>query len=674
MVMGVISATLGELAALSNKFLFIDAPSLDEGKLEKTLLLHAFSGFEGVSQLFSFDLNLYSRDANINFDKIIGQDLTIGFLEVGGLNRRAFNGVVSRFVQLPGEGRLAHYQAEMVPWLWLLTRTADCRIFQNSTVPDIVIQVLHEFGFRDVESRLQKTYIKHECCVQYHETALNFVMRLMEQEGIFFFFKHETDKHILVVADTLSKVEMVPGRSTVSYRPLQGTGETRQDEAVHSWSRKQEFRACKYALRDFNFETPDKSLQFHVESTAAQPNRCKFEIYDYPGKYGNSDQGDATVRRRMEEEDAARVVITGESDLRSLAPGFLFELSEFQRFEPGREQENGLFFLTSVMHEAREGEFRSTGGGSTSSYSNAFTCVPSSVPFCPRRVTSKPIIQGAQTAIVVGPKGEEIYTDKYGRIKVQFHWDRYGKRDETSSYWIRVAQPWAGKGWGAISIPRVGDEVVVDFIDGDPDRPIVTGCVYNSSRMPPYRLPGNHTHSGIRTRSSKSGGDENFSEICFEDKKGDERLVIHAEKFKGESVEGDSEESVGRDRRMSIARNQQELVQGDKHGHVKGHRLEKVEGDASLTVVGRRDEKVGSVFTLDSGQEIHLKGGSKIVLESDARISLKAGANFIDINPSGIAISGTLVRINSGGSPDSGTAANPTEPEDPKMENDGRKA
>jgi type VI secretion system secreted protein VgrG len=618
------------------------------------LLLRSFSGTESISQLFHFQLDLASEDPGINFDAIVGQKVKLRLLLADQRTERYFSGHVSRFTQLPGEGRLARYQAEMVPWLWFLTRTTDCRIFQNKTVPEIVQTVFQDFGFQDFELQLQGSYEPWEYCVQYRETACNFVMRLLEQEGIFFFFRHEKEKHVMVLANSSSANKPCPNQASVRYETVAGSGYDRAEDVVLRYRRHEELRPGKYALTEYYFETPATDLSGIVESRVDQGGNKKYEIFDYPGEYEKRSQAEPTVKLRMEEQELPHVVIRGDSTCRSFASGFRFELTEHHR-----RAWNGQHLLVSLTHSGHAGSFYSDSSGEES-YSNTFTAIPYDVKFRPPRLTPKRLAQGPQTAVVTGPAGEEIYVDKYGRVKVQFHWDRRGKHDENTSCWIRVSHPWGGKNWGAVSIPRIGQEVIVDFLEGDPDRPIITGRVYNADQMPPYQLPANQTQSGIKSRSSKGGG--GYNELRMEDKRDAEMFTIHAQKDMETFVLNDSKEAIGRDRELHVERNQTEVVGGDKHSTVEGELRQDVDGDWSLTIGGARDEKVGTKFAVEAGQEIHLKAGMKVVIEAGLQLTLKGPGGFVDIGPAGVTIQGTMVLINSGGAAGSGSGSRARRP------------
>ena len=624
------------------------------------LLLRSFNGEEGISQLFHFHLDMLSEDPAIDFDGIVGQNVTFSVRLAETSEARYFNGHVSRFVQLPGEQRLTHYQAEVVPWLWFLTRTADCKIFQNKTVLDIVKDVFQYFGFTDFDDQTQKTYPKWEYCVQYRETAFNFVSRLLEQEGIFYFFKHENGKHTLVLGDEPSVHKPCPSQSRVMFDRSALREHRHEEDVIFGWKQEQEMRPGKYALCDYNFQTPATRLNTEVNSAINQGGNTRFEVYDYPGIYEKRDEGDALSKVRIEEQETVHALFHGESDCRTLASGFKFDFYGYER-----KDQNATYVLTRITHHGEEGGFY-TGQGSVtdSTYGNNFTAIQASVPFRPARVAPKPLIHGTQTAVVVGPSGEEIYTDKYGRVKVQFYWDRLGKLNEASSCWIRVAEPVAGKGWGAVWTPRIGQEVVVSFLVGDPDRPLITGGVYNAVQTVPYPMPDEQTKSTFKSYSSKGGG--GFNEIRYEDKKGSEQVFIHGERNLDVRVKNDRFETIGGESDLVVYKDQIELVKQDKHLHVKGDQNEKVDGTVSLQAGQNVQIKVGQNHALQAGTEVYLKAGMNLVIESGTTLTLKVGGNFININSGGIFLSGTMVMINSGGAAGSGAGCSPTTPKEAK--------
>ena len=631
------------------------------------LLLQEIAGQEGISRLFSYDLNLLAYDNDsISFQDIVGQKLTVT-LHLPDGSPRYINGYVSRFTQGGTDERLfTHYHAQVAPWLWFLTRQSDCRIFQNMKPPDIISQVLNMFSVKDFRLNLKGSYPTLEYCVQYRETSFNFVSRLMEEYGIFYYFDHSQEgKHTMVLCDS-NTLPTCTG-SPISYETR--VGGLTDPEVVNEWSVGQELRTGKYTLTDYNFTTPSTSLLANeptvVNLSASQP----LELFDYPGLYTTKDEGDTVSRVRMQEEEAGHLVISGSGDCRGFMSGYCFELQNHYRSD-----QNTTYLLTEVHHMASAGQtYTSAGTFGGETYSNRFTCIPSSVTYRPPRVTPKPFVQGPQPALVVGKSGEEIWVDKYGRVVVQFYWDRQGQKNENSSCWIRTSQPWAGANWGSIWIPRIGQEVIVSFLEGDPDRPIITGRVYNADQMPPYKLPDNQTRSTFMSRSSKGGGSSNYNEIRFEDKSGDEQIFINAEKDMDLRVENDSREYVMNDRHLLVDSNQTEKVKGNKDAHVVGDHKEKVDGSVSLQVGMNRDEKVGMKHALDSGQEIHLKAGMNVVIEAGVQLTIKASGNFVSITPAGVAIQGTMVLINSGGVAGVGSGSQPQDPKDPDTADDGSK-
>lgn len=707
-------------------------PYSQEGKIiavdtplgKDVLLLQGFSGREGISQPFCFNLDLLSEEDSISFADVVGKSVTIS-VELADESVRYFNGYVSRFAQSGADGRFTHYHAEVVPWLWFLTRNSDCHIFQNLAAPDIVTKIFQELSFQDYQNKLQGTYPQLEYCVQYRETHFNFVSRLMEHYGIFYFFEHNEGKHTLVMADSNSAFQTFDGGSGDVRCDLVSGGSDGEDE-ITAWQARQELRTGKYTLTDYNFETPSTSLLSDEATVVSVGGNSSYELYDYPGKFINKQQGETFAQLRMQAEETGTVVATGASRCRAFTSGYKFTLKDHYR-----NDSNTAYVLAQVEHTASVGKaYYTDAADEGGQYSNRFVCAPQSVPYRPQRKTPKPVVQGPQTALVVGKSGEEIWVDKYGRIKVQFYWDRVGQKDENSSCWVRVSQPWAGKGWGGVWLPRIGQEVIVDFLEGDPDRPLVTGRVYNAEVMPPYALPDNGTRSTFMSRSSKGGGTENYNELRFEDKTGSEQVFMNAERDMDWRVEHDSREYVGNQRHLIVTQNQQELVNGAKHGHVKGDHLEKIEGAMSLQVTGDQKEKVGGAksgevvgdhkekiagamslqvggdqkvavgggyslqvsqshnekagqnIAAEAGMTVHLKGGMSVVIEAGMEVALKGPGGFVSVGPTGVTIQGTMVLINSGGAAGSGPGAQtqspdspaaPADPTDPDTADDGSK-
>lgn len=576
-----------------------------------TLLLVACHGHEAISRPFSFQLDLIAENnKEVAFDKLLSQKVTVELALPGG-QKRYFNGICNRLTQGERDPFFTSYQAEIVPQLWLLTRKTQSRIFQHQSTPDILKAVLEGL---DVKFELQGTFHPRDYCVQYRESDFDFASRLMEEEGIYYFFKHTADRHQLIVANSPLSHTDLPTGSKITYQDIQGG--IIPDDRIHSWRKAQELRSSKVTLWDHCFEIPhkhleaDKTIQESVQvgrvtHKLKAGNNGHLERYDWPGAYaqrfdgidkgGGERAGDLqkiyednkrTVEIRMQQEAAATLALEGTSGCRQMTAGHKFALEKHFNAD-------GWYVLTSVQHSARNAPYRS-GNGAGFEYQNSFTCIPVGLPYRPARTTPRPIVPGTQTAVVVGHEGDEICTDKYGRVKVQFHWDRQGKNNADSSCWIRVATPWAGKQWGMVHIPRVGQEVIVAFLEGDPDQPIIVGSVYNAEMMPPYKLPINKTQSGMKTRSSRDGTADNFNEIRFEDKKGEEQLYIHAEKNQDILVEKDEQHSVGNDRKKAIKRDETTTI-----GH---DRTETVGNNETIQIGKERSKRVGKSETVNIGE------------------------------------------------------------------------
>jgi type VI secretion system secreted protein VgrG len=527
---------------------------------EDALLLTGFRGREAISELFHFELALLGQPgADIRFDRILGESVTVKMRLLDG-NFRYFNGIVSGFSQGGRDEYFVHYRAEIVPQLWLLTRKVRSRIFQQVSVPDILRAVLTGMP---VKYELSGTYHPRDYCAQYRESDFAFASRLMEEEGIHYFFEHGDGRHQLMVSDAVNP--SIPGPSNIVYE--EARGEFREEMRVTAWEKIQHLRAAEYTLWDHCFELPGNHLEAtrktidtvtvgKVTHKLRLPANEPLEIYDYPGAFAQRFDGiepggvprpqelrrifedrDRTVRIRMEQEDATALEIQGAGDCGNFTAGHKFALE--RHFDA-----NGAYLLTAVEHQASQSDYRSQQGSFT--YTNRFVCLPAGLRYRPQRVTPKPVVAGIQTATVAGPKGEEIFVDKYGRVKVQFHWDREGTMDGNSSCWLRVAQVWAGKGWGAFFWPRIGHEVVVTFEEGDPDQPLIIGSVYNAENMPWFTLPLNKQLGGFKSASVRGTARQNYNGIVFNDEKGYEHLSIHSEHNMSLNTEFDKMFHAGR--------------------------------------------------------------------------------------------------------------------------------
>jgi type VI secretion system secreted protein VgrG len=542
---------------------------------ENKLLLRRMVGDEGVSRLFRFFLELDSEDGALDFSKIVGKGVTVTMVLADG-TKRYVHGIVGRFVQAGSDDRFVHYRAELHPAFWLMTMSADCRIWQNKSVIDIVTGLFTELGLTDYRNSTTGTYAALEYCVQYNETTFAFISRLLERAGISYFFEHADGKHTLVLADDASAFKNCPGGETVDV----GSAPTwLQQNTLTSCSIEQNVIAGTYAVDDFGFETPSTNLLGSADSTKAT-NGSKRRIYEYPGGFTKKDPAEGIAKLRMEEQEVPQKILRGTGYCRAFFAGGKTTVAKHYRGDV-----NTSYILLNVEHDAGE-----------EGYANSFEAIPANIPFRPPRLTPRPSIAGTQTALVVGKSGEEIWTDKYGRIKVQFHWDQKGKNDENSSCWIRLAQGWAGKAWGAMFLPRVGQEVVVTFLEGDPDRPLITGAVYNAEQTVPYTLPDEQTKSTIKSNSSKGGA--GFNEIRFEDKKDSEEIFVQAQKDMKVVVLNDQSVNVGTAKQSG---------KGNQTIGVYNNRTVTVEeGDQSLEVKkGNRDVKV------TAGNETHSVAGTR---------------------------------------------------------------
>ena len=554
---------------------------------EDALLLISVSGTEQLGRPFEYHLELASENHQIKATDIVGQNVTIRLdLLAGGT--RYFNGHISRFTQLTTAGQLARYRATVVPWLWFLSRTAICRIFQEKTVPDMIKQIFRDRGFTNFEDGLSGSYRTWEYCAQYRETDFNFVSRLMEQEGIYYYFKHENGKHSLVLADSYSAHESYPEFKQLKYQPAdRGTA---AEEYVSDWIVETSLQPGSYALNDFDFKNTQKDLLARAK-VGREHTAADFEMYDYPGDYTETGDGEEYAKKRIQELQAGYEVATAQSNARGICTGFTVSLTDHPHKDQNRE-----YLITSANYTIKGDEvFSASAAGGECIYSCGFTAIESQQPFRSPRITPKPSTSGPQTAIVVGPSGEEIYTDKYGRVKVKFHWDRDSKADENSSCWIRVAQVWAGKNWGTMFIPRIGQEVIVEFLEGNPDQPIITGRVYNAQVMPPYDPKKNPTMSTLKSNSSKGGG---FNEIRFEDKKGEEQIYVHAEKNLDIRIKNDRFETVGNNRHLHVEKDKFEHVDNNRNETVDADHREEIGKDRHVEVKGKEAKQIGKSLSL----------------------------------------------------------------------------
>jgi len=576
---------------------------------------------EALGEVPHATVSLLSTEKSVDPRKMLGKQVKIR-LQLPHDRERFFNGYVTRFVRGGGVGRYFEYTAEVRPWLWLLSRTADCRIFQKLKVDAVLRKVLDGHAFADFALDLNGSYPEMDYCVQYRETDLDFVNRLCERFGLYYWFDYTSDGHQKAhFVDSLSAHADAPGYDSLPYHPA--TDNPIDSEHVSSWLSLDPVLPGKFTGQDFFYET--SSLDLKAEAKVEQKHdHADMEVYDYPGPFVDMDGATAEAKLRGEISGCTFATFEAVTNAQGMLTGRTFKLTQ----HPDAEVNNKKFQVTSLAVSMQWAGYEAHGADAGASFHCGFTSIPANVQFRTQRRTTKPAVLGPQTAIVVGPDGDEIYTDKLGRIKVLFHWDRYGKEkkakdgasiaSEERSCWVRVAQLWAGNRYGTVFIPRIGHEVVVDFIDGDPDRPIATGCVYNDKNPPPW-LPDAPTQSGVLTRSSKGGSAANANAIRFEDKKGSEQLWIHAEKNQDIEVENDETHSVGHDRTKTVTHDETTTVNHD--------RTETVANNETITIGVNRTESVGSNESITIGANRTISVGSNETATVAVQRTHAVGAN-----------------------------------------------
>jgi type VI secretion system secreted protein VgrG len=658
------------------------APGADD------LQLVSMTASEGLSRPFEIVVDLLCTKSNLSLPGFLGKSMSVT-LEVSD-GKRHFNGLVARFSQTGARTKEAiGYQAVLRPWWWFLSRTQDCKIFQNKTVVEIIEEVFNDHAsLKKFKNKLSGTYTKWEYCVQYRESDMNFVSRLMEQEGIYYYFEHTSSGHEMVLCDGASCHAAFPGYSDIPYA---GTWRGEHWEALRSWNSGVQVLPGKVVLADFDFTRPATQLSKSHAVTRSH-DLASFEVFDYPGEYTVDGDGVAYAKVRAQEQQAGYMLMTGDADSRGVACGHTFNTTGLPN-----ASENGEYLVVST--HIHVDELSASGEeGEEGHYACQFQVMPSSNVFRATRSTPKPMVHGPQTAMVVGPSGEHIHTDEHGRVKVQFHWDRLGERNESSSCWVRVSQPWAGKGFGMINIPRIGDEVVVSFLEGDPDQPLITGRVYNADFVPPYELPANASITGIFSRSVGDTDKAKANELRFEDKPGEEYIWLQAQKDFHREVENNDRDTVKVDQLITVGGKRQEDIGGTLEQTVTGavkttyeaDHHHKVGGDfiaqagtainlkagsdlaieatsaGGLKVGQGLDVKAGMDFKSEAGMNMHIKAGMNVTIEAGMTLTLKAGAGTIVIGPGTITIDAPMVSINGGGGGGSASAASPGTPAAPE--------
>ena len=619
----------------------------------ESLRVVEFAVKEGISRPFLLELVVAAENDNIDLAGWIGKAGVLTLFHTR--HPRVFHGELVSAEQLESGRRFTRYRLILAPKFHLLSYRSSCRIFQSLSVPQIIEQLFDEARIEGNDYRLdlRRSYPVRDYCVQYQESEFHFLSRLMEEEGIFYFFEHRLDRHVMVISDANSVFGPVAHLDQLNYHPK---GSMRPDhETIYQFESYFRVASGQVTLSDYNFEKPNLTLR----QDASYRQKQNLEVYQYPGRFLEPGEGERYATLNLESHQAGVERYPGVSDSQWLAAGYLFQLNEHQRQEYNQE-----YLLVTASHQGKQPQSLEEGATNEgSSYHCEFEAMPAKVAFRPPMTHKKQCVDGVQTAFVTGPAGEEIYTDQYGRIKVQFHWDREGQYNENASCWVRVSQGWTGKEWGAMALPRVGQEVIVHFLDGDPDRPIVTGSLYHSVNKTPYELPGQKTRTTFKSQSYPGGG--GYNELRIDDKKGSEQIYVHAEKDVDIYVKNDQKELADANRHLTVEKSRFLETKGDEHLTVGKNWNQKVGKTLSQTIGKDHQLKVSGSMMAQAGREMHLKAGTQLVIQSGTQLTLKGGAGLVALDPSGVTIQGPMVRINSGGSAGSATSASPTAPQKP---------
>jgi len=613
------------------------------------LLFHRMRAREELSRVSEFHIDLLSDKGSINVDDILGKNVTVAVESPDG-SARHFNGFVTRFAQGGSYGRYFMYHAEVRPWLWFLSRTADCRIFQEMTVPDIVKEVFEDHDTAEFVTELTGSYRTRTYCVQYRETDLSFVSRLLEEEGIYYYFRHTDEHNTLVLTDSSSKHERARGCGKLPF--IASEQLTRADiDHVSSWGFSREIQPGVYVHDDYDLDRP--SVELKTRKTLQRSySPSDYEIYDYPGHYLQKTDGEQYASVRIDEYGTQFETVEAVTNARGLAVGCMLEVNRLPRSDQNRE-----YLVLAAKYDLKYGEYEAMPAPSGASYTCTFTAISSKQQFRPRRLTPKPFMQGPQTAVVVGPSGDEIYTDKHGRVKVLFHWDRRGeeKKDENCSCWIRVSQPWAGKGWGSVSTPRIGQEVIIDFLEGDPDQPIVIGRVYNADNQPPFGFPAGAVTSGQKSATHKGSG---FNEMSMDDTAGKEKVTIHAQYDMNTTVKHDQTTAVQNNRSTSVTVDDTLNVDAKRTMHVKAKLTETVDGGQEVTVASGFKETItggatstisgGLTSTVNDGQTSTVNGKWDNTINGHLKETVSSGAEQSVTGESKTTVDGPMKQSASG--------------------------
>lgn len=640
------------LKADEERFFFDVAESADSFQLVR---MH---GSESLSTPFEIAIEVVSENPEIELTGLLNSSAVLKLLDQScdeNEHTRYIHGIIAAAESGETGVRQTTYYLTLVPKIWPLRYRINSRIFQFKTVQEIISQLLQEAGLHNDEYRfeLSNSYTPREYCVQYRESDLAFIQRLAEFEGIHYYFEHQYDKHILVFSDTSETNTAISGETQLPYFH-DGQGAVREQH-FFKFRYREAVRSGKVSIRDYDFKKPNLTLAADDCHKLDQP----LEIYEYPGDFTDASRGNQLAESMTHATNNKRQQIIAESDINRLLPGYSFELHGHET-----EQHNTEYLITHIEHNCAQPQVLEAGATTEGSkYTNLIQGIPFPVIYRPARTTPVPRIKGTQTAIVTGPEGEEIYTDEHGRVKIQFHWDREGQMDEQSSCWVRVSQSHAGGAFGGIFIPRIGEEVIVNFLEGNPDKPVVTGRVYHGLNRTPYPLPECKTMSTIKTNSTKGG--EGFNEIRFEDYKTQEQLFIHAQKNFDQRTENDHKEWVGQDHHWIQVNNEYRELRAKENALTDGSFHRQSDNDQHLIVDQDRHIRIKQNQATSAGQNIHIKAGNRIVLEAGVDMVISGGGSCINVNPGGVTVNGSKVNLNSGGSAPSAAKASPIPPTPP---------
>ncbi|AZE08160.1 type VI secretion system tip protein VgrG [Pseudomonas chlororaphis] len=624
--------------------------SLTVDDFQGDLQVLSFEGIEGISQPFRFDLELVSENPDLDLETLLHKQAFLAFDPQGS----GIHGQIYRVAQGDAGKRLTRYKVSLVPQLAYLEHRTNQRIYQQLSAPKIIALILEEHGIQGnaYQFQLGTPCPDRDYCVQYDETDLHFIQRLCEEEGLHYHFQHSPQGHLLVFGDDQTVFPKL-GQPTAY---IQGSGMVADEPVIKGFNLRLETRTRRTTRRDYDFEKPRLQLEaaYRPEAESEEPD---LEDYDYPGRFTDRARGKFLSQRALERHRADYQQAEGWGDQTRLVSGHFLELSEHPRSEW-----NDLWLLTHIVHEGKQPQVleESVTSDTTDNkddfhqgYRNRFLATPWQVFYRPALNHPKPRVLGSQTAVVTGPKGEEIHCDPYGRVKVQFHWDREGKADDKTSCWLRVSSSWAGDRYGAIVIPRIGMEVLVTFLEGDPDQPLITGCLYHKEHPVPYALPANKTRTVFKSMSSPGGA--GYNELRIEDKKGAEQIFIHAQRDWDENIEHDQKIRIGHERHDTVEKNTYTELKAEEHRITHADRKTETRVDDHLTVGENQHIKLGTAQLTKAGQEIHLKAGAKMVIEAGSELTVKAGGSFIKLDAGGVTVVGPVVKINAGGSAGSGT-------------------